>query len=325
MRKDKHKFIKKSGLFALIFICIIFILNSIYINTIEKNKLEIRKKLEWQEHKKTLSDTTLDCAFWGDSHTMSGLNPEYIKNSFNFGNDGENYIETYFKIKNLIEKENIKVKSFILEIDTHTFSNTLLTDNRLFNQLDYKDYMSLEDFASLTEKNHLTILLESEIKIIGAGTEIINYFIKGPNSKILKSGWQKNTKDFSENKDSTLTAKKYSRHFEKDPILIENNIFNYFQKTLEIANENQIKIVFIKYPVSYEYDNELKKHDLPRDDYYKDLFARIDETTTNYTVLDYYDLFFKHPEYLNDSDHLNYIGSEILSRKVANDLKESAN
>ena len=33
---------------------------------------------------------------------------QYIENSFNFGNDGENYIETYFRIKNLIEKEDIK-------------------------------------------------------------------------------------------------------------------------------------------------------------------------------------------------------------------------
>lgn len=329
MRKDKYKFIKKSSLFILIFICIIFILNSIYINAIGKNKLQIRKKLEWQEHKKTLDNATLDYAFWGDSHTTSGLNPEYIKNSFNFGNPGENYVETYFKIKSLIEKDNIKVKSFILELDTHTFSKILLIagNGSLFNQLNYKDFMSSKDFASLSEKSRLTILFEEEIKeieIIGAGTEIINYLIGKQNLKVSKLGWQKNTKDFSENKDSTLTAKKYSRHFEKDPILIEDKIFDYFQKILEIANENQIKIVFIKYPVSNEYDNELKRNNLPRDDYYKELFARIDETTTDYVVLDYYDLFFEHSEYLNDSDHLNYIGSEILSRKVADDLKKSA-
>ena len=324
MKKDKYKFIKKSSLFALIFICIIFILNSIYINTIEKDRLEIRKKLEWQEHKETLSNAALDYAFWGDSHTKCGLNPEYIENSFNFGNDGENYIETYFKIRKLTEEENIKVESIILQLDTHTFSSTLLANNRLFNKLYYKDYMSLKDFASLTEKNYLVIFFESEMRIIGNGTKVIDYLIKGPDSKVLKLGWQKNTKDFSKNKDSTLTAKKYTRHFEKDLVLIENKIFDYFQKTLKIASENQIKIVFIKYPVSNEYDNELKRNNLPRDDYYKELFARIDETTTDYIVLDYYDLFFEHPEYLNDSDHLNYIGSEILSQKVADDLKKFA-
>lgn len=321
MRKDINKFSIKGILFISLFVIIVFVLNSLYINHIEKDKIIVRKELEWQEYKKNLSDSSLDYAFFGDSHTVNGLNPEYIDNSFNFASSGEDYIETYYKIRKIIEKDNIKIKNFILEIDTHTFSSSIRTSQRLFEQLDYKNYMSLKDLSYLKQRSQLALLFDSEIKINGKGAEIINHIFSKPNPTFLRLGWTKNTGDFSKSNKSETALTTYNSYFKNEPILIEKKSFDYFYNILKLAKANDIGIIFIKYPMSYEYNVELERHNLSKENYYQDLFINIDEGLIDYVVLDYYDLFFEHPEYFSNSDHLNYIGSEILSRKVAEDLE----
>ena len=43
--------------------------------------------------------------------------------------------------------------------------------------------------------------------------------------------------------------------------------------------------------------------------------------SNGYALLDYYDDFFDHPEYFGDSDHLNNIGSTVLSKRGEEDMR----
>jgi hypothetical protein len=56
------------------------------------------------------------------------------------------------------------------------------------------------------------------------------------------------------------------------------------------------------------------------------LYAEVDELASRYPVyygiLDYHDLFFDHPEYFFDPDHLNIKGSDLFTEKLAGELQQ---
>ena len=56
------------------------------------------------------------------------------------------------------------------------------------------------------------------------------------------------------------------------------------------------------------------------------LYKEVGEITAKYpvyvTTLDYHDLFFDHPEYFFDPDHLNVQGSDLFTERLASELKK---
>jgi hypothetical protein len=96
----------------------------------------------------------------------------------------------------------------------------------------------------------------------------------------------------------------------------------YYMKILVLAKKYNITIILVKFPHSIEYQEAIEVHGLDTEEYYDALFERINRTTDGkYHVLDYYSLFFGKPQYLKDPDHVNYKGSEILSKKFYTDVK----
>ena len=136
MNQELTKFIKNGSILIFLLILIMISLNYLYIKIIEPRKKINEKEIEWQHYKETLINNTLNYAFFGDSHTGEGVRCEFIDNSFNFSGDGEDYVETYYKIKKLL-KEGVIIKNFILEVDLHTFSDKIRTPERLFRKINY--------------------------------------------------------------------------------------------------------------------------------------------------------------------------------------------
>ena len=321
MKEHKIKFIRNGSILISIFILIVLVLNIFYINTVEKNKLIFRRELGWQNYKKTIPNKTLNYAFFGDSHTEYELNPKYINNSFNFATGGEDYIETYYKIKKLLEQDDVKINNFILEIDIHTFSDKIRTKERLFVDLGYySKFVDLKTISDLTDRNLLSIRIQSNIRVIGKGGEIISYFIVPPDLTIIENGWVNYTGDFPKEKRKQLVEKIYNTQFSEEKNLLEETSLNHFLKILNLAKENNINIIFINLPISYDYYLEIQKNNISRELYYERLFLEINKTKIPYSTLEYYELFFENPEYFGDPDHLNYVGSKILSQKLSKDL-----
>ncbi|MBU0580124.1 MAG: hypothetical protein KKA19_03015, partial [Candidatus Margulisbacteria bacterium] len=278
-----------------------------------------RKEAEWQEYKNHLNNNTLNYAFFGDSHTLNGLNPKYLNNSFNFGFPGEEYTETYYKIRKIIEKDQVEIKNLILEVDIHTFSDFIRTDDALFGYLGYyNNFMSINKIAELKKQNIIILFLRSKLRIVGNGMEIMSYFMVEPIQ--FKLGWVNLTGDFSVVNRTSLTSIRYKKYFSNNPNLIEKRSFDYFIKTLKFAKKNKMNVIFIKYPISYEFHSELEKNNISEKQYYSALFDRVNKTILDYNILDYYDLFFEHPEYFADPDHLNWQGSEIITKKIVSEL-----
>lgn len=325
MDTEYKKFFSKGIIFITTLFLVTLFINKVYFDFVLQKQQTLRKEVMYQDFIKDLPQKEITYAFFGDSHTRNGVNPKYISNSYNFSDSGENYIKSYFKLKKILELDKIKIDNLILEIDMHTFSTRFTDEDRLFDVLYYySGFVPYSEIAKIKNESVPKIWIDANFPSFGNGEDFINIFVKPDLTEIYR-GWTKSTEDFS-----LLDKKKkayviYDFHFVGQK-RISAVSFEYFTKTLELAKKNNIKLFFIMYPVSEEYAKELASHGITRDDYYGEIMDRIHSIfKNNYSILNYYDVFFKHPEYFSDADHLNYVGAKILSQQIFADLRKIKN
>lgn len=211
----------------------------------------------------------------------------------------------------------------MLQIDIHVFSDKFRTNKALTIEEGHYNKVIPLIRAKKLKVNSISQFLKVKFPIIGNGRELI------ARSQLLDSdvvstklGWNNNTEEFILKERGEVASKRYNYFFSNPSSLLDNMTLRYFLKILDLAKKNHIKIIFIKYPVTKEYDAELIKHNISKEDHYDTLLKEINKVSKDYVLLDYYSDFFDHPEYFGDSDHLNYIGSPILSKKIQEDLRE---
>ncbi len=322
MKKDKIRFIKRSVVFLVVFVMLFFFVNGLYVRFVEGKKHAYRAEEIYQDYIDGLSVREVDFAFFGDSHTKVGINPKFIPGSYNFGTFAENYVKTYYKFRRVLHQDDVKINNAVFELDMHTFS-TLLTDKtRLLNDLDlYSRFMSYDEIIEIKKEPILKILLQVNFPVIGSGDEF-HVLMTEPKMAEMYMGWTMKDGNFSlQNKKEV--AEKMHNHFFKQHERISEISFEYFMKALDLAKKNDINVIFIKYPVSEEYDQLLVENKVSRDDYYSFIFERVNFSLSDYLVLDYHDIFFDNPDYFADSDHLNHMGAELLSSRVYMDLQKN--
>jgi len=317
---ENRIFIKKAAVFLLILILLVYIINSVYLNLVLPKKNFYKKEIIYQNYLEGLPDKKIDFAFFGDSHAFHAANPNFIPNSFNFASGAENYIKTYYKLNSIINKDNVQVKTVILETDLQTFSTVFTKEPFLYNELElYSQFTPLEDIAKIRHISIVQAWIESHFSFLGRGKEY-GILIKEPEFTELSLGWMKNTGNLTNLNETAVSISNYKTTYSGQE-RISNISMEYFIKTIKLAEENNATIIFIKYPYSKEYDRVLKENNITSDNYYNYIFTQVNLTNVNYTILDYHDIFFNNPEYFGDPEHTNYIGSKILSERIYEDLK----
>lgn len=333
MIEHKTAFIKKGVVLCIIVVSILLILNQLYLSKLPEINIEngfYRKDADWQNHKKLLansSNNTLEYAFFGDSHALYAVRPEYLDNSYNLALAAEGYVETYYGVKRVVETEGIKIKTIVLEVDPHTFSDKARTPQTFFRNLRYyRMFVPLDEMAALKKMNPLLLYIKIHLPVIGKGQDLLRLVVTKPDlTKLpeIKQGWVSKEGDFSTVNRTKAAIGGFDGIFREDNGLFDETSFNYFLKVIRLAKEKNMSIIIINYPLSYELQNELEVHDFNRETYYKTIFEEIETVLGNsssYTVLDYHDLFFEQPEYLADVDHVNTQGAEIFSKKLKEEL-----
>ncbi len=326
MKEHKIKFIKRMSLFLLILIVLILIINTVYTKSIIEKTIIYRQTQSYKQYINTLPDKKIDFVFFGDSHAMDAVNPQYIENSFNFAFACENYIATYYKLKKILD-EDVEINNIVLEIDLHTFSGVLTNEAKSFPRLFprlwfFSDFVSYKEIKEIRGDSYISLWIESNFPFIGKGDEF-RFIIKKPKLVNTSLGWVEQKGDFSEVENKFELAEiSVLAHFEEEE-RISNISFEYFIKTIELAKENNISIFFIKYPVTKEYGLAIVENNITKEDYYKTIFKGINKTIENYYILDYYDIYFNNSEYFSDPDHLNWKGAEVLSQRLYANINSS--
>lgn len=313
--KDKGLFIAKSLIFLGLLLGIMSMLNIGYDHFITQQKLQFRQEHDLQEFLKT---NTLEVLFLGSSHTHTAARASLIPNAFNYANGANTYIENYHKVRRLIAEQGVIPKKLLLEIDMHSFSSYMLEYMPLLTDIwYYGEFMSFEEIAKVTDRTQAHIAIAYLWPFIGKTGEI--KYIFSPNRSEYELGWLKKTADFSQMETERLIQQRANVQFKGkkriDPLLME-----YFQKILRLARTYEIEVVFVRYPHPQGYAETLKTMGIERESYYNEIMAGVDEILPSYRSFDYYDLLFDHAEYFSDPDHVNDIGAEIVSKKIAEEL-----
>jgi len=313
----------------LVVVSIAFINHLYYVVVLQKQML-LRKAADYQNYLKNIPQKEIGYGFFGDSHAADGINPVYIPEAYNFANPSENYIKNYYRLNKIVNGDGAKIDTIVFETDQHSFNSATNDDGGVRTDLyEYSTFIPMKDIAVFNDEPFAKVWFDSTFPSLGKGEETIDdifYRFYNWNSTRIHNGYSGAVGDFSllsetgRKQNAEIT---YELHFGTDKGL-SGPYLDYFFKALNIAKEKKMHIIFVRYPVSKEYQMALSEHKKQRNSYYEDLTKKIDGALGSYPyiTLDYYDLLSDHPEYFFDPDHLNLSGATILSKKLASDLKK---
>jgi hypothetical protein len=260
--------------------------------------------------------------FMGDSHPKRDVNPELIPGSFNFADVGENYIQTFYKLRGVLAFPGVEVEYVVFPIDLHSFSS--MRRDQLKNAWYWNRFISYSEVvAEDSDQSFVDVVvwqLKSWFPVISHGEELISYAVMQENVSELYKGYMVSYADYSEVLDkkswALFRAQSQLEGFVVfDPLLVE-----YFRKCLILCVENNVVPVVVRYPVSCEYFTAAKLYISDVSEFYGYINSVLVEFP-EVVVFDYQQVFFEQGDLFMDVDHLNKKGAEFLSQMLLNDLK----
>lgn len=306
---------KKGIIFLIVLIIIILILNLFYINFVFNEKNIHRNYEQFLQTDKN----NLKIIFFGDSHPARAINPKYINKSFNFAVPSEIYEQTFIKVKWILENYPT-VDTFVIPYDYHSFNS--YRSNPYYDKKHWLNFISVKSLSKLSNSSQFAIMVDKYLPIIGKGTEILSYVKNKENKTEIYLGWQKETKEFTDNENMTKSAiNRVDSQLVGYPDIKDKKLFNSFIKTIYLLEKNDKKIILIKYPLTEEYLSAVKKKGLNNTSFYQEEQYLLENIKKLY-ILDYQDYFSKNKTIFSDQDHLNDKGAKVFSKKVNEDLKE---
>ncbi len=317
---DGAKLFKRILVFLVILLVFMVAVNHIYFKTVNEKKIIYRVGQDYRNFSSHLENNEIDYIFFGDSHTKNAINPEFIPNSYNFAGNGGNYVAVFFELRRIIEKDNIKVNNIVLEIDPHTFSSKLYDWPYLISDIWYwKNMASYEELSNLTKRQKANLFFEANFPFIGSGQDIEVLWMENSITPINR-GWIGDYRNFTDSNKTAGAIANYRLNFRGQKENVSSLGMAYLEKTLNIAAQNNISIIFIKYPLSEDYVNVISENGINQEEYYGRISQQINQTLTNYLFLDYQSFYFGKDEYFSDATHLNPLGADILSKEINEDL-----
>ncbi|MBI2559317.1 hypothetical protein HYW20_08400 [Candidatus Woesearchaeota archaeon] len=318
----------KAVLFISLVIIVLITINSIYKNAV----LVAPQQTNWST---LFGARELDVAFFGSSHTETDINPAYIPNSYNFGSSGLNYKNVFYRLS-LLKENGLKMHTVVFEISMPIFTSALSDDIKpldvnLIEALN-KNNTELNNFTSarkacFSANESPTEKIARCMPVVGHGA---NFFLANQSRSMQQGelGWVNLTGDFSrysekERMDMARNLRFFRERSSKQfyDTTPRNSSWHFFLKSMELAKDES-RIVLIIYPVSKEFEMDLRQLNISKKKYYEYILRQTRASGVDYVLLDYYELFFDSPEYFDNPSHLNIDGSTIFSKRLENDLEK---
>lgn len=227
----------------------------------------------------------------GNSHAECALDDGLIDNSINLANSAESYFYTYLKLRRILKKNN-NIKQVFLEFDYGAFSSD--SDRWLWSSGKYNRYSTLISLDDI--KNLFLIHPVDTVKMI-AMEGFLSVGIKG-NSIAKWGGYLHLERDkLSESIERVGGVRKNVDYIEYiSPINLR-----YLQKIVDICEENNARLIFIRNPIH----SVAKIHDKTLEEIKIKHFKDID-------FIDLASFSLKNDEY-GDISHLNHRGAKTFS------------
>ncbi len=312
--------VKKLIIKLIIFLLLLLAVNSLF-NAIYTKKMVMNRFFNTQDEQIKNYQGTLKYLMIGSSHNC--VNPQILGNSFNYATPNENYIKNYYKLKSLLETKNIHPEYIILNDELPLFSPFASTrfkyDSYWVKHVDY--------FELARKKNDNDYIYKwfegNYFSYVGKFKEILmSLYLLSDTNKVVNGYKQPpDLKNFADRKKSMEIARSRARLYLSDYMHLNKEMITYFNKIMALCRENGIKVVLLSMPVSNEYYNatfEVANVD--------QLNTEVDSLVRLYKdiaiQLNYEKVFFDHPEYFYNPDHLNPLGADSVSRLIKQDLEK---
>lgn len=238
------------------------------------------------------------------SHTIKNKIEDY--GYFNFSSRGDSYLDMYRKINFLVKR--IELKTILLQIDDHNFSQYRDDMNNNYISINYTDYDDYKNyllyyFHKYIEPSIFDPRLKDIVKnyfnnIWAEYFEYIFYFL---NATTIPKKNEINLND--------KLSKRFQLHYGRGKSL---SLEKQLEKILNICEIKNIEIIGVKYPVRGDYLSMIQRLDFNQNSI---------KLNGKYKILDYSKIFKSKPHYFKDQDHLNELGTLEFLTILKNDLK----
>jgi hypothetical protein len=256
----------------------------------------------------------------GDSHFQNGVNPMILGNAYNFSSANENIIQSYYKLKYIIEKSDKELDYILLPLDLSTF-NSIRSDRFKYHAYWIK-YINYYELARHKKDKSLffTGLFARYMSYAGNYETFYRYFFsegKGRSQLIL--GYRPKHGDFKSKKARKDITQLHEELYQSKHWL-DDDLISYFKRIMDLCENNSLKLVLVKMPVSKQHHEKISKV-VDMENYHQKINQILADKKDVY-VLDYQTLFFEHDNYFNNPDHLNARGADKFSAQLKTDLEK---
>lgn len=310
-------FIIRLLLFSALLLGVNFALDQAFKAFSVHNILNLRMDEQFADYNDTLKYLSL-----GNSHNC--INTYILSNSFNYGSPSENYIQSYYKLKHILEKSGKKPEYVILQADISTYGPKI-ADRFEYNSywIDYIDYPELARIKG--DRNVLTKWIEGRFFSYAGNYKDVQlsilYRIKIRKLE-MHNGYRphRDYRNFAQEKDKQRLAWAKANLFLTRGTWFDPTIKAYFEKILQLCQNHGVKVLMIRYPMTREFHEE-EIRIVPEHQLFREVEAIASKYPVFVKMFDYHNLFFDHPEYFFDPDHLNIKGSDLFTRRFAEDMR----
>lgn len=256
----------------------------------------------------------------GNSHNC--INPQLLGSAFNYASPNENIAQTYYKLKRLIQNQNVQVHHLILPVDPTVFapvaSNRFKYDSYWVNVMDYSELARVKK----SRKFYTKWFTGRFFGYAGNYTEIArSIMFANQSAKDIQQGYRvpRNFKNFAQEPDRAKKAEQRALLYfhpgdQPDAVLLD-----YFDRLIALCQAHAIEVIPVVIPESDAYQYFVSTLIEPKL-YYKAAQAILDKYPNTCHPLNYQNLFHKQPAYFFNSDHLNPEGANLFTQRLAADL-----
>ena len=305
---SNKKFLSIVFVITLFFVIVQFIVLEYYT----REKLVVMRP----QTKTLMENHNNKLALLGTSHTNYGAEMNKIDNEmFDYGESYTYPIVMYQKLQKLIAL-NKNLRYLLVEADYHQFYEFSFTESTI-----YTKYVALlKDIETGNENLFYSLNRELAPRLHRVILDTILDNIKSrikDKDKDKDKGWSKLTQ--SKKDEKTLGRYNFFK-FTNDKTMNENSL-DYYQKTIELAQKNNIEVILIRHPLTNEYLNNMypkMKTDVNR---------LIDKLSRKYNLkkFDYRYIFKDKQNLFGDMDHLNKNGIQKFAKILTNDIITKTN
>jgi hypothetical protein len=266
----------------------------------------------------------IDTLLVGDSHMMFGIRASKLENAFNLAVPGQMYTETFYTVKSYLAREDIDVRTVVINADPSAFEEARL-ENWIYQHeyVHYVDYLRIGADRGKISEYAAHHLIGRHAPYVGNRKFNLQYlekqkvplafFMSGVKMELGSALTPHSLLDIPEARWSGVAAYRAAQtHADGDPF---NPVaMDYFDRILQLCADEGIQVLVVKFPLTPVYLNAVASFvDLDEFD------ARLDALIGSYPnvqLMDARSLYSERLEYFSNHDHLNRKGSTRFARKV---------